>query len=82
MHMQVWLNFADSMRNGLPNPAIFVSGFLRLRRFIYSLQTKARSSEGEHFPDTEGVGGSIPPVPTRMSSHYYLSLLPELPHLA
>src|ERR1700730_205590 len=25
---------------------------------------KARSSAGEHFPDTEGVGGSIPPVPT------------------
>ena len=24
---------------------------------------QARSSEGEHFPDTEGVGGSSPPVP-------------------
>jgi hypothetical protein len=32
---------------------------------------KARSSAGEHFPDTEGVGGSIPPVPTKylMQSH-------------
>src|SRR6202521_5230528 len=27
---------------------------------------KARSSAGEHFPDTEGVGGSIPPVPTSL----------------
>ena len=26
--------------------------------------TKARSSVGERFPDTEEVGGSIPPVPT------------------
>ena len=26
--------------------------------------TQARSSAGEHFPDAEGVGGSIPPVPT------------------
>ena len=25
---------------------------------------KARSSVGEHFLDAEGVGGSIPPVPT------------------
>jgi len=24
---------------------------------------KARSSVGEHYPDTVGVGGSIPPVP-------------------
>ena len=28
------------------------------------LGPKARSSVGEHFPDTEGVGGSNPPVPT------------------
>jgi hypothetical protein len=27
---------------------------------------EARSSAGEHFPDTEGVGGSIPPVPTKL----------------
>ena len=26
---------------------------------------QARSSAGEHFPDAEGVGGSIPPVPTK-----------------
>ena len=30
---------------------------------------KARSSAGEHFPDTEGVGGSIPPVPTNLSKY-------------
>ena len=29
-------------------------------------QTQARSSAGEHFPDAEGVGGSIPPVPTKI----------------
>jgi hypothetical protein len=33
----------------------------------YYLHAKARSSAGEHFPDTEGVGGSIPPVPTKLS---------------
>ena len=26
---------------------------------------QARSSVGEHFLDVEGVGGSIPPVPTK-----------------
>ncbi len=34
---------------------------------IFPIQTmtdKARSSGGERFPDTEEVGGSIPPVPT------------------
>jgi hypothetical protein len=34
-----------------------------LSRFAKSYP-EARSSAGEHFPDTEGVGGSIPPVPT------------------
>lgn len=28
---------------------------------------QARSSAGEHFLDAEGVGGSIPPVPTSVS---------------
>ena len=32
--------------------------------FVSALLLQARSSVGEHFPDTEGVGGSIPPVPT------------------
>ena len=31
---------------------------------IERILQQARSSAGEHFPDTEGVGGSIPPVPT------------------
>ncbi|GEM_PF-2776787 len=37
------------------------------RCLISTLQlhkTEARSSAGEHFLDAEGVGGSIPPVPT------------------
>ena len=31
----------------------------------YRCTVKARSSVGERFLDTEEVGGSIPPVPTR-----------------
>ena len=31
----------------------------------YPSPVKARSSVGERFLDTEEVGGSIPPVPTR-----------------
>lgn len=27
------------------------------------MSEEARSSVGEHYPDTVGVGGSIPPVP-------------------
>jgi hypothetical protein len=37
---------------------------LSLRDCAWVLYAQARSSAGEHFPDTEGVGGSIPPVPT------------------
>ena len=36
----------------------------RLHSHIAKAYPEARSSAGEHFPDTEGVGGSIPPVPT------------------
>ena len=32
-----------------------------------SEREQARSSAGEHLPDTQGVGGSIPPVPTILS---------------
>src|SRR5690349_15830586 len=35
-----------------------------MRESALFLAPKARSSVGEHFPDTEGVGGSNPPVPT------------------
>jgi hypothetical protein len=48
----------------LPDWAISVSAFSCLLSFVNAAQLKARSSAGEHFPDTEGVGGSIPPVPT------------------
>jgi hypothetical protein len=37
---------------------------LRLRDSLQLQYTQARSSAGEHFLDAEGVGGSIPPVPT------------------
>jgi hypothetical protein len=37
---------------------------IHLRIDVNNMLSKARSSAGEHFPDTEGVGGSIPPVPT------------------
>ena len=30
--------------------------------------TEARSSVEEHLPDTEGVGGSNPPVPTSVAA--------------
>ena len=39
--------------------------------FLPTLLLQARSSVGEHFPDTEGVGGSIPPVPTNFTACIY-----------
>src|SRR5579862_2360505 len=47
----------------LPDFRIFVSAVSLLSR-VSNSHLKARSSVGEHFPDTEGVGGSNPPVPT------------------
>ena len=40
--------------------------------FIVALHhiVEARSSVGEHYLDTVGVGGSIPPVPTRLFGFY------------
>ncbi len=32
----------------------------------YNLSDKARSSEGERWPDTPEVGGSSPPAPTML----------------
>ena len=44
----------------------------------YTSYVKARSSVVERFPDTEEVGGSIPPVPTisvpSMSPEYRITL--------
>ena len=50
----------------LPGCGIFVSAWGLLLRASNS-HFQARSSVGEHFPDTEGVGGSNPPVPTIMN---------------
>jgi hypothetical protein len=62
-----------STRNvGKARDWLFLFGNLIILRLINSpmtmLDAKARSSAGEHFLDAEGVGGSIPPVPTILGS--------------
>jgi hypothetical protein len=53
-----------------------VLSVVQLQKIVYlsiclmplKLQNRqARSSAGEHFLDAEGVGGSIPPVPTSIA---------------
>jgi hypothetical protein len=49
---------------------LFEAGKLFIFLLLDALQLQniqARSSAGEHFLDAEGVGGSIPPVPTSVS---------------
>ncbi len=36
------------------------------------ISVKALSSGGEHFLDAEGVGGSIPPVPTIFPTQIFI----------
>jgi hypothetical protein len=49
---------------GLQNPVPRFNSGHRLHPFAYDRGTRARSSAGEHFPDTEGVTGSNPVAPT------------------
>src|SRR4051812_12400221 len=53
-------------------------------RSVRALRTQARSSVEEHYLDTVGVGGSIPPVPTLLHAEAFASgglSLPRCPRV-
>jgi hypothetical protein len=51
----------------LPGAGILFTLAACLLLFVKA-EAQARSSAGEHFPDAEGVDGSIPSVPTNSSA--------------